>query len=142
MIQITFTCPTRIIALNFLSKRHNSPLVAIYCVSSVVFVKKLTKQKGNDNKKLNKQANKDSDSVTLNNRVRLVWSSLDHDGKKTYILFSIAALSRIENISHVNTRDNGREPTSQFDLPVYSLLVVPYTSYTQSALACRETQPT
>ena len=70
----------------------------------------------------------DSDSVTLDNRVALVWSSLDHNGKKTYNLFSISALSRIENISHVNTRDDGREPTSHLDRPVYSLLVVPYTN--------------
>ena len=60
--------------------------------------------------------------------MELVWSNVDHNGKKTYILFSIAALGRIENISHVNTRDGGREPTSHIDGPVYSLLVVTYTS--------------
>ena len=34
---------------------------------------------------------------------------------KTQFLFSIAALSEIEKISHVNTRDDGREPTSYLD---------------------------
>ena len=53
---------------------------------------------------------------------------MEDNGNKTYILFSIAALSRIENISHVNTRDDGREPTSHLDQPVYSQFVVPYTS--------------
>ena len=50
---------------------------------------------------------------------------MEDNGNKTYILFSIAALSRMENISHVNTRDDRREPTNHLDQPVYLLLVVP-----------------
>ena len=48
--------------------------------------------------------------------------------------FSIAAFSRKENISRVNTGDDGREPTSHLDQPFYSLLVVPYTTLSAQAL--------
>lgn len=56
------------------------------------------------------------------------------------ISFSIAALSRKENISRVNTRDDGREPISHFDQPFYSLLVVPKTTLSAQALVKLDTK--
>ena len=58
---------------------------------------------------------------------------------KTFLFF-IAALSRKENISRVNSRDDGREPTSHLDQPFYSLFVVPYTTLSAQALVKPDTK--